>query len=99
MHDTATTYVLALNVIQFLIGIVFFYLLYRTHPCWKFFLILHGLFTLDAYYIEGLPLSFSFMAVSIGIFILSLIYLRGETGEHLNRLIDDKIIKRFSFKN
>ena len=99
MEDMPIMYVWGMNIALIAIGIFFFYLIYRFHPCWKFFLFLHGLFTLDAYYIEHFPFSFSFALIAFSIFMMSLVYLRGETGERLNRLIDEKLVKRFFCKN
>ncbi len=99
MPEVPNAYYFVLDAVQILIGIGLFYIIYRTHPCWRFFLFLHGLFTLDAFYIEGLSFAFSFLVVSFGILVLSFVYLRGKTGEKLNQLIDEKILKRFTAKN
>ncbi len=99
MVDVPESYLLAVNSIQILIGIVFFYIVYRTHPCWKFFLFVHGIFTLDSYYIDKLPFATAFMMVSFAILILSFFFLKGERGERLNKLIDDKIISKMQFRS
>lgn len=99
MQETAMSYFWALDAILIAFGIFVFYIIYRTHPCWKIFLVLHGIFTLDAYYIEKFPFAFSFALIAFILFILSLFYLRGEMGERLNQLIDEKILKRFSLKH
>ncbi len=98
MENLPVSYIWAMNVFLVCLGIFFFYLISRTHPCWKFLLFLHGIFTLDAYYIEKFPFAFSFVIIAFAIFLLSFVYLRGETGERLNQLIEDKIVKRFSCK-
>ncbi len=99
MPDVPNVYYMALDLLLIVLGIGCFYVIYRTHPCWKFFLFLHGLFTLDAYYIEGLSFAFAFAIVSFGIMVLSFVYLKGETGAKLNQLIDEKITKRFMVKH
>ena len=93
------SYYWVLDAVLIALGIFVFYIIYRTHPCWKFFLFLHGIFTLDAYYIEQFPFAFSFAFIAFVLLILSLFYLRGELGERLNQFIDEKIVKRFSLKH